>query len=179
MHGDDRFESPFDDLFDDLEQQAEGLALGERDAEVAEQRRAEYAEVELASRLFGSVGTRLVLGVSGLGTVTGVLRRAGDGWCLLTAESSQWVVRLSALTSVRGLAERGVAPPARPVTSRLGTGSALRRLAQTRAETVVHRVDGSLVRGPLGRVGADFVEVWGDGYVEVVPLAVVAAVRSG
>jgi hypothetical protein len=47
---------------------------------------------------------------------------------------------------------------------------------------VLHRVDGSLSRGRLGRVGADFVEVadgetrWG---VETVPFASLAAVRSG
>ncbi len=47
---------------------------------------------------------------------------------------------------------------------------------------MLHRTDGSVLRGLLGRVGADFVEVAlpGDaqGYVEVVPFEALAAVRS-
>ena len=67
----------------------------------------------------------------------------------------------------------------RPVTARLGLGSVLRRLGEARAETVLHRVDGSLLRGLLGRVGADFVEVAAaDGSLDVVPFAALAAVRS-
>ena len=62
-----RWEYQLGDLFDDLEQQAEGLALTERDALVAEQSRAEYAQVDLTARLHASRGTRLVLQVSGVG----------------------------------------------------------------------------------------------------------------
>jgi hypothetical protein len=175
-----RFDDRLDDLFDDLEQQAEGLALGERDAEVAEQRRWEYAQVDLASRLFGSVGGRLLVTVAGVGAVDGRLRRVGDGWCLLDAGAREWIVRLAAVGSLRGLGDRAVAPPGRSVTARLGVGSALRGVAETRADTVVHRTDGSLLRGVLGRVGADFVElrVGEGGQVEVVPFGALAAVRT-
>src|SRR5438128_2529587 len=57
------------DVLDDLEQQAEGLALAARDAEVAEQSRAEYARVDLSARLHGSLGRRLTLGVRGVDAV--------------------------------------------------------------------------------------------------------------
>ena len=53
------------ELFDDLEQQAEGLALAERDARVAERCRAEYAEVDLVARLHASVGTPVQVEVRG------------------------------------------------------------------------------------------------------------------
>jgi hypothetical protein len=45
---------------------------------------------------------------------------------------------------------------------------------------VLHGTDGSLLRGVLGRVGADFVEVRTDerGVVEVVPFDALAAVRT-
>ena len=59
-----RWEERLLDLFDDLEQQADGIALAERDALVAEQSRAEYAAVTLADRLHASVGTRLLLDVA-------------------------------------------------------------------------------------------------------------------
>lgn len=178
MRWDDRLGA----LFDDLEQQAEGLVLAERDAEVAELSRAEYAHVDLAARLHGSLGTRLRVSVSGVGVVDGLLSRAGDGWCLLDATPQEWIVRLAVVGSMRGLVDRGVAAQARPVTARLGFASALRGVADARVETVVHLVDGALVRGELGRVGADFVELRSregrSGGAETVPFAAIAAVRS-
>ena len=140
-----RWEERLLDLFDDLEQQAEGLALAERDALVAEQSRSEYAAVALADRLHASVGTRLLLDVAGLGALDGRLVRAGDGWCLLDADREEWVVVTAAVRAVRGLADGGRAPDARPLTARLGLGSALRGLAGDRTEVLLHRVDGSTV----------------------------------
>lgn len=171
-------------LFDDLEQQAEGLALADRDVEVAEALRAEYSQVDLASRLLASLATPLSLTVEGIGAVDGVLRRAGDGWCLLDARPQEWVVRLGAVTALRGLADRGLVATARPLTARLGLASVLRGVAEARCETVLHRVDGSTLRGGLARVGADFVEVVELGEardaarVDVVPFEALAAVRS-
>ncbi len=173
-------------LFDDLEQQAEGLALAERDAEVAEQARAEYARVDLASRFHASLGRALVLAVTGSGQVDATLVRVGDGWCLLEAGRQEWIVRLEAVASVRGLADRAVGQEARPLGARLGLASALRGVADSRAETVLHRLDGTWLRGTWGRVGADFAELlvgddggWGPGRtVEVVPFSAVSSVRS-
>jgi hypothetical protein len=169
-------------LFDDLEQQAEGLHLAERDALVGEQRRAEYAEVDLAARLHGSVGVALRADVVGVGVLAATLLRVGAGWCLLEVEGREWIVVLGAVRSWRGLAERAVDPAARPATARLGLGSALRRVAEARAAVLVHRADGSVLRGALGRVGADFVEVraadeTGPGYPDVVPFGVLTALR--
>jgi hypothetical protein len=176
-----RWDDRLAEVFDDLEQQAEGLALVERDAEVAEQRRAEYARVDLAGRLHASVGQRLWLSLVGVGPLEAVLSRVGDGWCLV-ATGDDWIVRLAAVASVRGLPDRAVDPGLRPVTASLGIGSALRGVQDGRGEAVLHRVDGSAVRGALGRVGADFVEVrtgeQGAGRIEVVPFATLAAVRS-
>jgi hypothetical protein len=168
-------------LFDDLEQQAEGLALADRDAEVAEAVRAEYSQVDLASRLFASVEAPMRVTVVGVGTVEGRLLRVGKGWFLLDTGVSEWVVRLAAVTAVRGLVDRHVDAPARPVTGRLGLGSVLRGLGEARAETVLHRTDGSTLRGLLGRVGSDFVEVSGagdGGGLDVLPFQSLAAVRS-
>lgn len=177
-----RWDQRLGDLFDDLEQQAEGLAFAERDTEVAEQRRAEYAQVDLAARLHASVGARLLVTVTGVGPLDGVLRRVGEGWFLLEAGAQDWVVRLSSVASVRGLSERGLPASARPLTARLGWASAVRGVAETGTEAVVHRGDGSMSHGVLGRVGADFVEVrTGDGefgYLETVPFGALTAVRS-
>lgn len=177
-----RWDDHLTDVFEDLEQQAEGLALAERDAEVAELTRAEFAQVDLAGRLHGSLGRSVVLHVQGVGRLQGLLSRAGTGWCLLDAGSAEWVVRLGALASLRDLAERAVPEQARPLPSRLGLSSALRGVAEARRQAVVHRLDGSSTRGVLLRVGADHLDVataeLGSGLVETVPFPAVAAVRS-
>jgi len=167
-----------DGVLDDLEQQAEGLALAARDAEVAEQSRAEYATVDLSSRLHGSLGRPLVLAVRGVGRLEGVLAGAGAGWLLMDTGVQECLVAMAALVSVRGSADRAVPDAVRPLTARLGLGSALRRLAEEQGEVLLHRVDGTVARGVLGRVGADFFELW-EREAELVPFAAVAAVRRG
>ena len=177
-----RWDQRLGDLFDDLEQQAEGLALAERDAEVAEQSRAEYARVDLAARLHASVGARLLVTVPQVGPLDGLLRRVGEDWCLLEVGECEWIVRTSATGSLRGLADRAVPESLRPVTARLGWPSAMRGVADGRGSVVLHRRDGTQARGALVRVGADFVELLGEeepGRPAVVPLAAVVAVRSG
>jgi D-arabinose 5-phosphate isomerase GutQ len=171
------------DLFDDLEQQAEGLALAERDAAVAELGRAEYAEVDLAARLHATVGQPVQLVVRGAGAVHGRVGRAGAGWCLVVGDpagSSETVVRLAALMSARGLSPRAVPEAVRGPLARLGFASVVRRLAEEGAPLVMVLLDGATRRGTALRVGADFVELTpGDGAVEVVPFAAIATVRAG
>lgn len=173
------------DLFEDLEQQAEGAALAARDAEVAELARAEYSEVDLDSRWHASVGREIqVAAVHGL-VVRGRVARVGDGWCLVARSSDgaegdrEWILALRAVVAVRGLSPQARTEPLRPVTGRLGLGSALRGIAEERAAVTVVRGDGTHRRGRLGRVGRDFVELQADdGATEAVPFsAVVAVVR--
>lgn len=168
-------------MLDDLEQQAEGLALVARDSEVAELSRAEYAHVDLAARVHASVGRELTFCLLGAGTLTGVLARAGKGWCLVRAAAQDWVVVMHAVTEVRGMSPRAVAESVRPLGAGLGMGSALRGVAEQEGAVVVRTVDGAARTGRIGRVGADFVEVWspsaGAG-PRVVPFHALAAVGS-
>ena len=167
-------------VFDDLEQQAEGLALGARDAEVAELGRSEYAAVDLASRLHGALGSPVRLTVTGAGTLTGRVARVGSDWLLLESEPHEWLVRLDALADVRGLGERAVDARHRATTARLGFGSALRGVAEERDAVVVHRQDGTTLRGVPRRVGADFVELAEtEGGTVVVAFTAVTGVRRG
>jgi len=109
-----------------------------------------------------------------------VLRRTGDGWLVLESGGGAWVVLLPAVRRARGLSDAAVDAAARPLTARLGIVSALRGLAETRLECVLHGTDGQVLRAVLGRVGRDFVEVRpADGPVEVVALAAIAALRAG
>ena len=147
-------------LFDDLEQQAAAAYGAEREAEVADRARSEYAAVTLAARLMAARGTRLALAVQGVGAVSGELQRVAADWCLLGGGGQDWIIRLPAVASVRGLPPHAVAEAAWPVTARLGLGSALRRVADGGDQCRVRLRDGTAYDARLGRVGADFVEVF-------------------
>ena len=168
------------DLFEDLEQQAEGLSRAERDAEVAELAVSGYSEVGLVDRVHASVGAELELSLPGAEPVRGVLTRVGADWCLVrtAGAAGEWLVRLSAVTAFRGLSPRAVPEPSRRMTSRLGWGSVLRSLAEDRRPVVVRGVDGQPRQGIVRRVGADFFELAGEAGVWVVPFAGVAALRG-
>jgi hypothetical protein len=146
------------DLLDDLEGQAEALFAAERDAELADRSRAEYASVTFVSRLMASQGRVVALEVTGVGGVRGELRRVGSGWCLVSGEVGDWLVPVEAVASAEGISDRAVPEVAWPAASRLGLGSALRRLADEAAQCVVFTRAGDRHEVLLTRVGRDFVE---------------------
>lgn len=165
-------------LLDDLEQQAEALYGRERDLDLADRSRAEYAQVTLASRLMASVDAEVTVDVRGVGRVDGVLQRVGDGWVLVHGAGQDWVFRTAALTVVRGASDRSVPEVAWSPVARLRLGSALRRLADAGERCLVHSMDGAVHEGVLVRVGADFVEVrMAEGSRALVPWASLAAVQ--
>ncbi len=166
-------------LLDDLEQQAEGLHLRERDLEVADRVEAEYATVTAAARWHASVGLDLRLRLLGGRQVTGRLARAGEDWLLVADQGSQWVVPCAAVLGAAGVSPRAAAPESWSVVDKLGLRSVLRGVARSGGECVVHGRDGQQVTGRLGRVGADFVELHvADGTTHLVPTAAVAAVQQ-
>jgi hypothetical protein len=166
-------------LFDDLEQQAAALYDADRDAELADRSRAEYQQVTLASRLMASVGHDLVLGVTAIGAVTGRVERVTTTWCVLRGPAQDWVVTLAAVETVQGASPRSVPEVAWPAVTRLGVGSALRRLADAGERCVLHLASGVREEGVPVRVGADFVELRAPGdRVLLVGFAALAAVQS-
>ena len=64
-------------VFDDLEQQAAGLHLVERDAEVADLTVAEYSRISLGARLHASLGLELRVRLLGGHQLSGRLARVG------------------------------------------------------------------------------------------------------
>jgi hypothetical protein len=166
-------------FLDDLEQQAQALYDAERESELADRSRSEYAAVSLVSRLMASVDDDLTLDLRGVGSVSGRLRRVGPDWCLIHGAAQDWVVRLAAVKAVEGASERSVPEVAWSPVSRLGLGSALRRLADVRAGCRLHAVDGTVRDGTLARVGADFVELrLGERGIVLVARDTLAAVQS-
>lgn len=167
------------ELFDDLEAQAGALAHRERLEEVADRSRSAYHEVTLQSRLMASVGSHVRLEVVGLGALAGALVRVGSGWCRVTSGDVSWVVRIPAVTRVRGASTRSVPEVAWAVVDRLGHASVLRRLADEGRQVRFHLADGSSVEGSLSRVGADFVEVRSPAGVELLSAERIVAHREG
>ena len=166
-------------FLDDLEQQAEAAYDDERAGELADRSRSEYAGVTLASRLMASLDSEVTLDLLGAGPVNGLLQRVGPDWCLLHGAAQDWVVRLAAVLAVDGASERSVPEVAWSPVSRLGLGSALRRVADSGQPCRVHATDGSVRDGVLSRVGADFVEArTGDGRTVLLVTSTLAAVQS-
>lgn len=172
-----RWEESVFALFDDLERQAEGLHLEQRLGEVEALSEAGYAEVSLASRVHASVGARVRAALVDGTEIRGRLARAGDGWLLLDSGSSEWLVRLPAVTLIEGLTPASLPRSLWPLAARLSVGSALRRISGAEEACVLRMVGGQQVAGVLGRVGADFVEVRSASADLVVPTTTIAAVQ--
>jgi hypothetical protein len=150
-------------VLDDLEAQAEALYDAERDLELADRSRSEYARVTLTSRLMASLDADLTLELRGLGRVSGTLQRVGTGWCLMHGSGQDWIVRSEAIHAVHGASSRSVPEVAWSPVTRLGLGSALRRLADAGERCLAHLVDGSSLELVITRVGQDFLEGRGPG----------------
>lgn len=155
---------PFRDLFEDLEQQAAGLGLAERDAELADRARSEYATVTVAARVHASLGRRVRLRLVDEAVVDGLLSQAGPDWCWLgqagpRGSQGECLVRLAAVAVAEGLSSRAVAEAARPVVARLGFGSALHRCAGDERQLRLRVMGMGDVEVEVQRIGADFVEV--------------------
>ena len=146
-------------LFDDLESQASALAAAERGAEVADRSRAEYRHVTLASRLMASAGTEVSITAEGVGAVAGSVERVARDWVLVSSGGQDWVITLAAITRVEGASIRSIPEVAWSPLTRLGLGSALRRISEAGERCLLHLRDGTRHEGTLRRVGADFCEL--------------------
>lgn len=166
------------EVFDDLEQQADGLALREREAQLRDLVAGEYGQVTLEARCRASSGREVALLLRGGARVVGRLVRAGGDWVVVREQASgpaTWVVPLAAVTSVTGLAEAAADASTWQVADRVPLRALLRRISQEQLEECrLHLDDGQVLTGVIARVGADFVELRGG---RVLPSAALAGVR--
>jgi hypothetical protein len=148
-------------LFDDLEAQLAATDRDEHSAEIADRTRSEVARVQLFDRLREAVGTQVELSVEGVGGLSGVLRRVGEGWLLVDVASRPDVLVTSlGLLAVQGLPVAAIEPSSIGVVeSRLDLGHVMRAVARDRAPVTVVLRDGSSFVGTIDRVGADFVDL--------------------
>jgi hypothetical protein len=154
----------WEDLFADLEGEFDAGKRAEQDAEIAEQTRAELAQVTFASRLRARVGAQVTIHVEGVGVLAGLLHRMGADFALLDtgtdAPGTDLAVPLEAITAAESLPfDAQVDAGVSRVASRLPLRSVLRGLAADRAYVVVRRRSGESDGGTLARIGADFVDL--------------------
>lgn len=145
-------------FLDDLEGQAEALYADERDVELIDRSRAEYATVTLVGRLMASVGQAVEIEVRGVGPIRGTLDRVAQTWCLISGHGQEWFVPRQSIAAVVGASSRAKPEVAWSPLTRLSLGSALRRIADAGDRCLVHTLDGDRHEVVLSRVGADFVE---------------------
>lgn len=169
-------------VFDDLEQQAAGLHLAERDAEVADLSLAEYSHITLRARLHASLERELRVRLVGGHVLSGRLARVGEDWLLLVGPSAEWIVRHEGVVTLAGLSSRADSEETWSVMDRLTLRAVLRRLSAESEPCLVHFVDDHRVEGRVGRVGSDFFELYvgvgPDRAAQLVPVASVAALQG-
>lgn len=169
----------WDELFADLESEADELERRNRDADIADRTRSAHAQ---ASWLTRCGGAELTMRVIGAGLLRGVPDTVSPAWLLLrTGEAMDWVVSTTAVISVSGLRDGSV--PERPLDQRLTWTHAWRALSRDRSEVRVVCRDSTVIRGVADVVGRDYVELRAyDGgrpagrAAEAIPYAAVAAV---
>lgn len=180
----------WDDLFADLDAQADALEVAERAAEIGERTRIEVGALGLSDRLRAALDVALRVETLGGLSVTGTVQRCGADWVLLDEDAGrEALLALDAIRAVHGLGRLSAVPgTAGVVAARLTLRSALRGIARDRSAVRLHLLDGETFGATIDRVGADFIEVarhpMGEARrrtevrdVVLVPIGAVAAVR--
>jgi molybdopterin-binding protein len=180
----------WDDLFADLEAQADALELAGRACEVSERARIEFGAIGMAERLLPAVGSHLRVELLGGLAVAGTVLRAGVDWLLVDEGAGrEAVLSLTAVRTVHGLGRLSAVPGSQgAVSARLTVRGALRGIAHDRSAVRVHLRDGAVLDATIDRVGADFVEIARHAAHEarrrnevrevvLIPVAALAAVR--
>jgi hypothetical protein len=177
-------------LFADLEAQALGWQLAERETEVADRTRGEVAQISMVSRLRHRAGAPIRLQVVGAGAVSGRLNRVGPDWTLVTTPD-ETVVATAAISAVHDLPwESTPTETISQVEARMRLTSVLRAIARDRSTVVICLRDASTLIGTPDRVGADWVDLAAHEPGQAprrstvlsrstVPLAAIATVRRG
>ena len=166
-------------FLDDLEGRAEALYDAERETDLVDRSRTEYAAVTLASRLMASLAPTSSSTCSG--SVRSPVCCSGSARLVPRPRRGAGLGGPARGGRGRGRCLRAVRSPRSPghPVARLGLGSALRRLADAGERCVVHATDGTAREAVVARVGADFVEVsMGEGRSLLLARDAIAAVQS-
>lgn len=168
----------WEQLFADLEAQFDERADLEAAAELADRQRLEFGAVGVIARLVPAIGSPLRLRMRTGMSITGVLRRLGPDWALVSEGAGRdTLVPLAAVTVVEGLTT-ATGQPLGMVAGRLTLRYALRGLVRDRSPVAVivpggggsggsdnsggyggGGAAGTELTGTIDRIGADFLEL--------------------
>lgn len=151
----------WESLFDDLQSQLEAAERDELDVELGSLIEAEMATTTLIERLRAAVGRQVRVALANGELFEAEVVDCGEGWLLCVRGQRQLLVPLTALRWVTPLG--GSAPPPGLVASRLGLAYALRALARERVPVQLMLLGAQSLRGAIGRVGADHLDLLLDG----------------
>lgn len=150
----------WEELFEDLEAQADAEEADHLELDVADLLEAEVARIPLRRRLAATAGREVRLSrVDGV-VHHGVVLDTGRDWVLLGSGAQRFLIPEHALAWVEGLGRAEPAEGAR--TRRLGLGHVLRGCAAAGLPVNVV-VPGGRVSGLVVAVGADHLDVEQDG----------------
>lgn len=147
----------WDDLFADLEAQAEAADAAELAAQVDALQVATWARTPWTDRLRPRLGAEVRLRLVDGGAVVGRLDGLGPDWLLLVG-TEEVLVPTGSVVELGELPGRSE-PERSAVVARLGIGHALRRLADRAEPVVVRRLGGPDLRGLVVRVGLDHLDL--------------------
>ncbi len=151
----------WDRLFEDLETQIAAAADDELAVQVADRTRRELAATSFDGRLRGASSRIVELHVTGMGVVTGEVRRVGSGWLMLDVVGAPpAVIATRFVVAARDLPLAPREMPGEGVAAGdNGLGPVLRVLARDRTVTAVVLANGLVVTGTVDRVGTDYLDL--------------------
>lgn len=147
----------WEQLFDDLDSQAQAAEAAEFAAEVSERTRMELASVRLTDRLAAALGQPITVHLLCDETRSGVLVDLATQWLLLGG-SAPALLPITAVTGVSGMSALSCTTGP-GVLRRLGLASALRAVARDRSPVRLTLVDATRLDGTVDAVGLDHLDL--------------------
>ncbi|WP_084129353.1 hypothetical protein [Demequina sp. NBRC 110055] len=166
----------WEELFADLEAQADADGAAAWREEVAARERSERASVPWSARVAAAQGSRVRLALADGAILEAQVRDGGDEWILVRdADGREHVVASAGVDAIEGLPARGAHRGV--VERRVRLTSVLRSLARDRTRVAVVTRTGSRV-GLIAWVGADHLEIGEPGRAAAtVPTSAIVVVR--
>lgn len=165
----------WDELFAELEAEFSASAHQESEAEITDMMHAEIATLSFVDRIRHRFGEELNLRLRNGEVRRGRVNDVTNAWVMLHEGHRRYLIPYAAIAAAWPLG--GAASPASGVAAKITLGNALRALARGGVDVGVV-TDGAALRGRLGKVGSDFVDVHAERAVLTVAWSALLSVEA-